>query len=199
MQNTRIFWTGSRTITLAGGQSGHVSATWSAIWSSAMAFWVKIRKGPHRPCAFQHSDFNSNMRRASRPSVFASFFWTILAFAWPHFCSLGLVGLLALALVRKRAEKSSGKVQDVTENWAGESGVGWSPLCQKCKSSRRLWAGNGRAESVERTLLHESGPMNRYTLGHRQWWNPREVYSRVNGKENLKASWVWWSRKLFQT
>lgn len=75
---------------------------------------------------------------------------------------------------------------------------GLAPLCQKCKSSRRLWAGNGIAESVERTLLHESGPTNRHTLGHRHRWNPREVYSRVKRKENLRACWVLGHRKLSQ-
>ena len=123
--------------------------------------------------------------RTSWPAMFASlFFWTVLESAWRSFCSLLLVGWLALALVRKRTEKSSGKVQDVTENWTGESGVGWSPLCQKCKSSRRLWAGNGTAESEERSLPHESGPRQTH-LGAQTRRKPQRRLQRGSWKRGL--------------
>ena len=56
-------------------------------------------------------------------------------------------------------------------------------MCEKCKSSRRLWAGNGIAESVQRTLLCESGSVDRHTLGHGRGWSPGGGYSGVNGKE----------------
>lgn len=112
---------------LLAGRPVHVSTTWSAIWSPAMPFFGEIRKGTHLHFNTVTSMPTREGPRTSWPSMFASLlFGTILASAWPHFCSLVLVGWLALTLVRKRTEKSSGKVQDVTENWVVNQG--WAGL-----------------------------------------------------------------------
>lgn len=141
VQNTRIFWTASRKMTLAGGRPVHVSTTWRAIWSPAMPFLGEIGKGTHVHFNTVTAMPTREEPRTSWPPMFASlFFGTILASAWPHFCSLVLVGWLALALVRKRTEKSSGKVQDVTENWVVNQG--WAGL--HCVKSARVLVGCGQ-------------------------------------------------------
>lgn len=142
----------SRAIMLAGERSLHVATTWNATCSPATASLGKTRKGMQTRWTFQHSELNFKRKgpRTFRPSTFASLcFWSVLETIWPRFYSLLLVGWLALTLVRRRTEKSSGKVQDVTENWAGESGVGWSPLCQ----SARVLEGCGQ----EMALLSQWG------------------------------------------
>ena len=48
--------------------------------------------------------------------MFASIFLNRLGVGLAEFLFSAAVGCLALALVRRRTEKSSGKVQDVTEN-----------------------------------------------------------------------------------
>lgn len=176
----------------------HVSTTWSAIWSLPCPFlgklgrelicistqWLRCQqeKGqgpPDLPCLPLYY-LEPSWRLPGHISVL----WCLWAgWRWPW---------------SEREQKNpQGKYRmwPKTEWWI-RGGLGWPPLCQKCESSRRLWAGNGIAESVERTLLHESGPTNRHTLGHRQRWNPREVYSRVKRKENLWACWVLGQRKL---
>lgn len=121
-------------------------------------------------CAFQHSDFDANKGRAKDLLTFhvcLFIFWNHLGVCLATFLFSGACGLVGSGLGQKENRKILRESTGCDRKLSGESGVGWSPLCQKCKSSRRLWAGNGIAESVERTLLHESGPTNRHTLGHR--------------------------------
>lgn len=92
-------------IPLAGGRSAHVSATWSAIWSPATAFWGEIRKGTR---AFQHSDFNANKRRAKDlltlhvcPFIFLNRTGVCLA----TFVFSGACGLVGVGLGQKENRK----------------------------------------------------------------------------------------------
>lgn len=85
----------------------------------AMDFLGEIRRGTQGPSTFLHGEFDSNKGRAKDLLTFHACLLIFLNHAevWlAAFLSSGAVGWLALALVRRRTEKSSGKVQDVTEN-----------------------------------------------------------------------------------
>lgn len=95
----------------------------------AMAFLGEMRRGAQSPRTFQHGEFDSGKGRAkdlltSHARLFI--LWNDTGVCLAVFLLSGAVGWLARALVRKRTEKSSGKVQDVTkknelvnQGWAG--------------------------------------------------------------------------------
>lgn len=83
-----------------------------------MAFLGEMRRGAQSPRTFQHGEFDSGKGRAkdlltSHARLFI--LWNDTGVCLAVFLLSGAVGWLARALVRKRTEKSSGKVQDVTK------------------------------------------------------------------------------------